>query len=226
MIAYLDCSTGVSGDKLLGALVDAGFDLTSLTDALAAMGLADVRVAPDARVSAGLAGVGITVEEPRAPRRNWRELDALLETTPLPEQVRDGARHALALLAGAEAEVHGVEPQDVHFHEIGAVDSIVDIVSSAFAVHRLGIGSVRASRINVGTGIDCTIRELASTIAAVVGYRGAFAFDTTKPDGTPRKCTDTTRLDALGYRSRIDLAHGIADTYRWFVDHYGQARGI
>jgi GDP-L-fucose synthase len=83
-----------------------------------------------------------------------------------------------------------------------------------------------AIHVNVGTGVDGTILELAELIAKVVGYTGRFEFDRTKPDGTPRKCTDTTRLRALGYRPSIDLETGIRTTYEWFLANRASARGM
>ena len=72
------------------------------------------------------------------------------------------------------------------------------------------------SHINVGTGVDCTIRELAETIARVVGYEGRVAFDASKPDGAPRKLMDVSRLKALGWQASIGLEDGLRDTYSWF----------
>jgi GDP-L-fucose synthase len=80
------------------------------------------------------------------------------------------------------------------------------------------------STINVGTGTDVTIRELAETVAEVVGWSGRLVFDTTKPDGTPRKLLDTTRLGNLGWRPTIGLREGIAGTYDWYVANYASAR--
>jgi GDP-L-fucose synthase len=76
---------------------------------------------------------------------------------------------------------------------------------------------LRAPFLNVGTGVDLSIRELAEKIAAVVGFTGTTRFDASKPDGTPRKLLDVTRLSALGIRARISLDQGIADTYAWFL---------
>lgn len=81
------------------------------------------------------------------------------------------------------------------------------------------------SHVNVGTGVDCTIRELAETIARVTGYSGEIAFDSTKPDGTPRKLLDVSRLASLGWRARIGLEQGLRDTYRWFVENQDHFRG-
>jgi GDP-L-fucose synthase len=79
--------------------------------------------------------------------------------------------------------------------------------------------------INIGTGTDMTIRELAETIADVVGWQGRFEFDASKPDGTPRKLLDISRLAALGWRPGIPLEKGIRETYAWFLAHQGEARG-
>ncbi|MBE8564342.1 GDP-L-fucose synthase [Vibrio sp. OPT20] len=73
------------------------------------------------------------------------------------------------------------------------------------------------SHINVGTGIDCTIRELVETVAKVVGYQGDIVFDTSKPDGTPRKLMDVSRLEKLGWVTSISLEDGLKETYQWFL---------
>jgi GDP-L-fucose synthase len=82
-----------------------------------------------------------------------------------------------------------------------------------------------AEHINVGTGEDLTIRELAETVRDIVHPGAELAFDTTKPDGTPRKLLDVSRLHALGWRHRIPLREGIASSYRWFLENHDHARG-
>lgn len=81
------------------------------------------------------------------------------------------------------------------------------------------------SHINVGTGIDCTIRELVETVAKVVGYQGEIVFDTSKPDGTPRKLMDVSRLADLGWKASIELEAGLAATYQWFLENQESFRG-
>jgi GDP-L-fucose synthase len=81
------------------------------------------------------------------------------------------------------------------------------------------------SHINVGTGIDCTIRELAQLIAKVTGFGGELVFDASKPDGTPRKLMDVSRLEALGWKASISLEDGLRDTYEWFLKYQGKYRG-
>ena len=81
------------------------------------------------------------------------------------------------------------------------------------------------SHINVGTGTDVSILELAQMIAGVVGFEGSITQDTSKPDGTPRKLMDVSRLEALGWQASIGLEQGLQDTYRWFLDHQDSFKG-
>jgi len=81
------------------------------------------------------------------------------------------------------------------------------------------------SHINVGTGVDCTIRELAETVAKVTGFSGRLVFDSSKPDGTPRKLMDVSRLKALGWHASIALEEGLRGSYEWFLQHESAVRG-
>ena len=80
------------------------------------------------------------------------------------------------------------------------------------------------SHINVGTGVDCTIAEMAHTMAEVVGYKGRITFDTTKPDGAPRKLMNVDTVKKLGWSYNIDLKKGLASTYEWFLGHLDDFR--
>jgi GDP-L-fucose synthase len=81
------------------------------------------------------------------------------------------------------------------------------------------------SHINVGTGIDCTIRQLSKIIAEVSGFDGKLVFDTSKPDGTPRKLMDVSRIQALGWQAQISLEQGMMGTYSWYREYVLSARG-
>ncbi|MGG2397483.1 GDP-L-fucose synthase family protein [Pseudomonas sp. SH1-B] len=81
------------------------------------------------------------------------------------------------------------------------------------------------SHVNVGTGVDCTIRELAETMKRVVGFEGELVFDANKPDGAPRKLMDVSRLESLGWKATISLDNGLQRTYQWFLQNYGLLRG-
>ena len=105
-----------------------------------------------------------------------------------------------------------------------------DMAAASVHVMNLPLATYQAhtqpmlSHINVGTGVDCTIRELAETIAQVTGFKGRLVWDNTKPDGTPRKLMDVSRLQAMGWQARIGLEEGLQDAYRWFLAHLSQAR--
>ena len=80
------------------------------------------------------------------------------------------------------------------------------------------------SHINVGTGEDCTIKELVETVAKVVGYQGKIIFDSSKPDGAPRKLLDVSRLKKLGWQYNIKLEQGLSSTYQWFLSAQDKVR--
>lgn len=105
-----------------------------------------------------------------------------------------------------------------------------DMAAASIYVMELDAATFKAntqpmlSHINVGTGIDCTIRELAETVAKVTGFKGKLSFDATKPDGTPRKLMDVSRLEQLGWKASISLEDGLKDAYQWYLDNIEQAR--
>jgi pyridinium-3,5-bisthiocarboxylic acid mononucleotide nickel chelatase len=156
-VAYLDCSTGVSGDKFLGALLDAGTPggeftarhLRSIATALAP----EARVDVEPVLSHGIHAMSVRVTaENDVPERTWRDIRELLEAAALPGDVRRNALRVFQVLADAEAVVHQVDVSDVHFHEVGAIDSIVDIVGVCAGLDALGIESITAGPVAVGSG--------------------------------------------------------------------------
>ena len=106
-----------------------------------------------------------------------------------------------------------------------------DMAAASVHVMELDVATYEAntspmlSHINVGTGIDCTIRELAETVKRVTGFEGELTFDASKPDGAPRKLMDVSRLNALGWQSTIPLEDGLQDAYGWFLDNQDRFRG-
>lgn len=92
---------------------------------------------------------------------------------------------------------------------------VMNLDSGLYQQHTLPM----LSHINVGTGVDCTIRELVETVAKVVGYQGRIEFDSTKPDGAPRKLMDVSRLKQLGWQAQVSLEQGLQQTYQWFLEN-------
>ncbi|HEX5504563.1 MAG TPA: nickel pincer cofactor biosynthesis protein LarC [Thermomicrobiales bacterium] len=155
--AYFDCFSGISGDMTLGALVDAGWPVERLVAGLreGLPTLDGYRIEVARAEQHGIAGARLTValDAGRAqPQRDWRQIRALLAGSRLPAPARDTALRVFATLATAEAAVHGVPVDEVHFHEVGAVDSIVDIVGVALALHDLDIERVYCSPLSDGRG--------------------------------------------------------------------------
>jgi uncharacterized protein (TIGR00299 family) protein len=160
-VAYLDCSTGVSGDKFLGALLDVGeaggeFTAERLRAIVAALA-PEARVSIERVLSHGNSALSVRVSaQGDSAHRHWSDIRALIgraDPDVLPTPARESALRAFEALAIAEAAIHGVEVDRVHFHEVGAIDSIVDIVGVCVGVHALGLaGALRAGPVAVGSG--------------------------------------------------------------------------
>ncbi len=150
MIGFLDCFSGVSGDMLLGALVDAGAAVEELRAGLAALPLSGWRLEVARTTDRGLAGTRARVvldDAQTQPHRHLAEIEALLVTAALPERARARALAVFRKLAEAEAAVHGTTVEAVEFHEVGAVDSIVDITGMALGLELLGIDDLYCSSV-------------------------------------------------------------------------------
>jgi uncharacterized protein (TIGR00299 family) protein len=160
-IAYFDCASGASGDMLLGALVDLGLPLDSLRSELAKLPLRGYRLESRRVHRSGLHATKVDVlieaepghhHEPGHSHRGLRDILGLLEASGLEPEVKERAAALFRRLAEAEGTVHGVAPEEVHFHEVGAVDSIVDIVGGVVGLAWLRAERFGSSPINVGTG--------------------------------------------------------------------------
>jgi pyridinium-3,5-bisthiocarboxylic acid mononucleotide nickel chelatase len=152
--AWIDASAGVAGDMLLGALVDAGADLTVVQQAVDAVIADSVRLTstPVTRAGQHASRISVGVITKDVPVREWRAINDLIATADLAAPIRDRAMATFGRLAEAEGRVHNLPAADVHFHEVGALDSIADIVGVAAALHSLEIDSISASAIAVGSG--------------------------------------------------------------------------
>ncbi len=151
---YIDASAGVAGDMLLGALVDAGADLATLQARVDAVLPEAVRLRRKMVTRAGLQATKVDVEVLVAdpPHRTWRTIADLITGADLPEPARDRALRVFGRLADAEGHVHGIPAADVHFHEVGALDSIADVVGVCAALDLLGIVTLSASEVALGSG--------------------------------------------------------------------------
>lgn len=152
-IAYFDCFHGAAGDMLLAALLDAGLELAALQTALEGLGLGGYTLTARRALSRGVMGVRLDIAmRENQPPRDWAQIRALLAAADLPAPAQIWAMGAFARLAHVEAAIHGVPVEEVHFHEIGAVDSIVDTVGVCVGLALLGIERVYASPLPLGRG--------------------------------------------------------------------------
>jgi hypothetical protein len=152
-IAYLDCASGISGDMTLGALVDAGVDLAAIQAGIDSLGLPSCRLARTEVKKKGFRATQIIVEhEPEHAHRHLHHITAMIEQSSLTARQRELAGRIFLRLAEAEAKVHGSTIEKVHFHEVGAVDSIADIVGAAIGWDLLGVERIVASPVPTGTG--------------------------------------------------------------------------
>jgi pyridinium-3,5-bisthiocarboxylic acid mononucleotide nickel chelatase len=153
MIGWLDLSAGASGDMLLGALVDAGVPLEVPAAAVAALPVEPIRLVPERTSRHGLGATRVHVSTPPTDEhRTWADVRSLLAGAALPAPIRDGALAVFERLAVAEGRVHRVRPEDVHFHEVGALDALADVVGVVAGFEHLRLSRLTASPVALGSG--------------------------------------------------------------------------
>lgn len=152
-IAYLDCASGISGDMTLGVLVDAGVRLDAINAAIGSLGLPGLRLHATEVKKQGFRATQVTVEcEPEDGPRRLDQILAMIEAGQLSLRQKETARRVFNALAQAEARVHGCAVEQIHFHKVGAADSIADIVGAAVGWDLLGVDRVVASAVPTGSG--------------------------------------------------------------------------
>jgi uncharacterized protein (TIGR00299 family) protein len=170
MLAYFDCFSGISGDMTLGALLDLGAPLEWLKEKISGMPLEgfDVSLTQVHRNGIRANMVRVQVDD-HQPARNFSEIKLLIESSPLPAEVKSASMAIFGRLAQVEAEIHGCSPEEVHFHEVGGVDAIVDIVGTCLCLEFLGIKHIAASKIPIGKGfVNCRHGKLPVPAPATV----------------------------------------------------------
>jgi len=152
-IAYLDCASGISGDMMLGALVDAGVDLEALNQAVGSLGLPNVRLVASEVRKNGFRATQVQVQyQPEHAHRHLHHILRMIDGSQLNQRQKELACRLFQRLAEAEAKVHGTSVEKVHFHEVGAADSIADIVGAAVGWDLLGAQQLVVSPVPTGGG--------------------------------------------------------------------------
>ncbi len=156
-IAYFDCFSGVSGDMILGALIDAGLDFHQLKSELSKLKISGYTLKTEKTTRKSLSGTIFTVntEEDHA-ERHLRDIEEIIDRSDLGDDIKAFSKGIFQKLAHVEAKIHNSDPGNVHFHEIGGLDSIIDIVGVLIGIKMLGIEAVYVSSIPVGRGfVEC-----------------------------------------------------------------------
>ena len=153
-IAWFHCFSGISGDMALGSLLDAGADLDEVLGLLGRLEVAGWSVEPEPVLRAGLAATqaGVRIHDDQV-LRTFRAIEAMLSEAVLPARVHERSLAAFLALAEVEGQLHRRPPAQVHFHEVGSLDAIVDVVGTCAALEVLGVDHVRASAVATGTGM-------------------------------------------------------------------------
>ncbi|HID98437.1 MAG TPA: nickel pincer cofactor biosynthesis protein LarC [Thermodesulfobacteriaceae bacterium] len=150
--AFLDCFSGISGNMLMGALIDAGWPESELTELPGRLGLQGVSIAVREVKKHSLRAVHVMVSATARPLRRLSDIKEIILHSDLEAEIQTRILNVFQKLAEAEAKVHGCRVEDVHFHEIGAADTIIDIAGSLIGLRHLGIHRLRCSRIPVAEG--------------------------------------------------------------------------
>jgi pyridinium-3,5-bisthiocarboxylic acid mononucleotide nickel chelatase len=219
--AYFECFAGASGDMILGALVDAGWHESDLRAALNSVPIGgwELEVTTTKKGALRAARVHIRVTEPQ-PERDVRDIRPLIEQSGLPDVVKDRAIALFQELAVVEGREHDQPPETVHFHEVGAVDSILDIIGACAGLHALGIERVYVSPINVGGGV-------VPTRDGVLPVPGPAALELLRRKGAPIYASEygPEFLTPTGALVLATLAHGFGPFPAMRVEHVGYGAG-
>ena len=203
-VIYFDCFSGISGDMALGALLDAGLALDALRSELAKLNLTGWSVEAGRETRGYLAGTRARVHAPEQPtHRHLADVRAIIEASTLAPEVKARSLRIFTLLAEAEGQVHGVGADAVHFHEVGALDAIIEIVGVVAGLALLGIAEVYASPLPLGSGwVHAAHGPLPVPAPAVLNLLAA-AGAPTLPDDTPAELVTPTGAALLAGLARF-----------------------
>ncbi len=217
-LAYFDCFSGISGDMTLGALVDAGVAIELLRAELEKLNLRGYEITALKVTRAGIPStkVHVCLEEKEQPARHLADIRKLIEDSALSPSIRQKSIAVFERLAQAEARVHGTTPDKVHFHEVGAVDAIVDIVGSVIGLELLGITKIVGSPVNLGSGTIKTSHGILpvpapATVELLKGiptYGSEIPFELTTPTGAAILSTLGASFGPLPQMKMDRIAHG------------------
>jgi hypothetical protein len=213
---YFDCFAGVSGDMILGALIDSGLPLADLESQLSKLGVEGWSLHVEKVVKNGITGTSVKViTEEQSAHRHLSHISKIIEASSLSAAIKSKGLRVFQTLAKAEAKIHNTTPEKIHFHEVGALDAIVDVMGAVIGLELLGATTVCASPIHVGTGfVQCAHGKIPVPAPATLEIlRGTPTFSTgiaselTTPTGSAILTTlaeqfgpmPSMTIDSIGY---------------------------
>ena len=170
MIAYFDMFSGISGDMILGAFIDLGVPAEWIEQKLSSV-LNNFQIKTRTVKKNQLKATAITVEtvEKNEVSRNYKDIKILIQNTSLPEKIKEQRQSAFKKIARAESQIHNIDIEKIHFHEIGGIDSIVDIIGSFLCIEYLGIKKIFASQVPLGSGsVICSHGKIPVPVPATL----------------------------------------------------------
>jgi pyridinium-3,5-bisthiocarboxylic acid mononucleotide nickel chelatase len=231
---YFDCFAGASGNMILGALIDAGVDANALTSELKKLNIPGFELAIERVNRAGIAANHVSVRIPdEKHHRHLSDIERIIEGSTVSDGVKTRSKSIFRRLAEAEARVHGIETEKVHFHEVGGLDAIIDIVGSCIGFELLKIGSFICSKINVGSGFveiqhgrfPVPPPAVAELLKGIPIFAGEIEGEMTTPTGAAIITTVATGYgtipeviqEAIGYGAGSRTHNGFPNVLRIFV---------
>jgi len=219
--AYFDCFSGISGDMTLGALVDAGVSIDDLRAELAKLSLPGYEFKIEKVNRSGIAATKAhVIIDPRSQKsRHLSDILNIIEGSSLAPTVKEKSGRIFKRMAAAEAKVHGTIPDKIHFHEVGAVDAVVDIVGSVIGLDLLGITQIITSSINVGSGTVQTAHGIfpipapatAELLKGIPFYQSSLQFELATPTGAAIISTLSNSFGILPAMKVDRIAYGAGD---------------
>ena len=219
-IAYLDCLSGISGDMMLGALIDAGVDIAQIQAGVDSLGLPSCRFVADIVSKSGFRATNVNVQyEPEHVHRHLHHITEMIDQSQLTTNQKDLAKRIFTKLGAAEAKVHGCSIEKVHFHEVGAVDSIADIVGTAIGWDLLGVDRIECSSIPTGTGtvkiahgtVSIPAPATAELLTNIPLAQSEIAAELTTPTGAAIAATIVDKFGSLPAMQIKTVAFGAGD---------------
>jgi uncharacterized protein (TIGR00299 family) protein len=199
-VLYIDCFSGIAGDMMLGALIDLGVPQSYLSEQLAGLELGDWTLTAERVVRQRIGGVDVKIQYPVNQKgRHWKNIRALIENSSLPAEAIELSIRIFAGLAKAEAKIHDHDIEQVHFHEVGAVDAIVDICGSALGVTYLGIEQVVCAPLPLPRGwVQCEHGAMPLPAPATVALLQGAQTQTVQGEGEWVTPTGAAIVQGLG----------------------------